>query len=134
MIRIWRPVVDGRAWWRLISFFADHPWYLIFGIGYKTLPHTHLFGRPLIADNGFLSLTFEAGIIGLAAFLWLNQAVFSSTYRASRATGFGTRHLRRVHVCVLVRRNGSDGHRRPLHLLAEHGSVLCSAGPGAGSS
>ena len=71
-------------WWHLISFFADHPWYLIFGIGYKTLPHTHLFGRPLIADNGFLSLTFETGMIGLAAFLWLNQAVFSSTYRASR--------------------------------------------------
>jgi O-antigen ligase len=80
---------SGRweSWWRLISFFADHPWYLIFGIGYKTLPHTQLFGRPLIADNGFLSLTFEAGIIGLAAFLWLNQAVFSSTYRASLGGG-----------------------------------------------
>jgi len=77
---------SGRweAWWRLISFFADHPWYLIFGIGYKTLPYTHLFGRPLIADNGFLSLTFEAGIIGLAAFFWLNRVVFSSTLRASR--------------------------------------------------
>jgi len=77
---------SGRweSWWRLISFFADHPWYLIFGIGYKTLPHTDLFGRSLIADNGFLSLTFEAGIIGLAAFLWLNQTVFSATYRASQ--------------------------------------------------
>jgi hypothetical protein len=77
---------SGRweAWWRLISFFADHPWYLIFGIGYKTLPHTHLLGKPLIADNGFLSLTFEAGIIGLAAFFWLNGAVFSTTLRASR--------------------------------------------------
>lgn len=77
---------SGRwdAWWRLISFFADHPWYLIFGIGYKTLPHTDLFGRSLIADNGFLSLTFEAGIIGLAAFLWLNRAVFNTTRRASR--------------------------------------------------
>lgn len=77
---------SGRweSWWRLISYFADHPWYLIFGIGYKTLPHTQLFGRPLIADNGFLSLTFETGIVGLSAFLWLNQAIFSSTYRASR--------------------------------------------------
>lgn len=77
---------SGRweSWWRLISYFADHPWYLIFGIGYKTLPHTQLFGRPLIADNGFLSLTFETGVVGLAAFLWLNLAVFSSTYRASQ--------------------------------------------------
>jgi len=77
---------SGRweAWWRLISFFADHPWYLVFGIGYKTLPHTRLFGRPLIADNGFLSLTFETGIIGLAAFLWLNWRVFNTTLRASR--------------------------------------------------
>jgi O-antigen ligase len=77
---------SGRwdAWWRLTSFFADHPWYLIFGIGYKTLPHTHLLGRPVIADNGFLSLTFETGLIGLAAFVWLNQAVFSSTHRARR--------------------------------------------------
>lgn len=77
---------SGRweAWWRLISFFADHPWYLVFGIGYKTLPHTHLFGKPLIADNGFLSLTFETGIIGLAAFLWLNWAVFSTTLKACR--------------------------------------------------
>lgn len=74
-------------WLRLITFFADHPWYLIFGIGYKTLPHTHLFGRPLIADNGFLALTFEAGVIGLAAFLWLNRAVFISTYRASQRRG-----------------------------------------------
>jgi O-antigen ligase len=76
-------------WGRLISFFADHPWYLIFGIGYKTLPHTDLFGRSIIADNGFLSLTFEAGIIGLAAFLWLNQRVFSATYRASQRRGSG---------------------------------------------
>jgi hypothetical protein len=74
-------------WWRLTTFFGDHPWYLFFGIGYKTLPHTHLFGRPLIADNGFLSLTFEAGVIGLAAFLWLNRAVLGSMYQASRRRG-----------------------------------------------
>jgi O-antigen ligase len=77
---------SGRweSWWRLISYFSDHPWYLIFGIGYKTLPHTQLFGRALIADNGFLSLTFETGLVGLACFLWLNGAVFRSTYRASQ--------------------------------------------------
>ena len=47
----------------------------------------HLFGRPLIADNGFLSLTFETGVIGLAAFLWLNRAVLGSMYQASRRRG-----------------------------------------------
>jgi O-antigen ligase len=71
-------------WWHLISFFADHPEYLMFGIGYKTLPHTHLFGRPIIADNGYLSLTFETGLIGLAAFLWLNRAILGAAYRRSQ--------------------------------------------------
>ena len=71
-------------WWHLITFFADHPWYLIFGIGYKTLPYTYILGRRLIADNGFLSLTFETGVVGLVAFLWLNQAVFRTTYAASQ--------------------------------------------------
>jgi O-antigen ligase len=80
---------SGRweSWWHLVTFFADHPWYLIFGIGYKTLPYTHLFGRHLIADNGFLSLTFEAGVVGLAAFLWLSRAVFSSMYKARLRPG-----------------------------------------------
>ncbi len=74
-------------WSRLVTFFADHPWYLIFGIGYKTLPHTSLFGKALIADNGFMSLTFEAGVFGLAALLRLNRAVFGSMYKASLQEG-----------------------------------------------
>src|SRR5262245_25172175 len=77
---------SGRweTWDRLIAFFADHPWLLVFGIGYKSLPYTDLFGVNLIADNGFLSLAFETGIIGLAAFLNLNWVIFRSLHRTSQ--------------------------------------------------
>ena len=77
---------SGRweTWGRLITFFADHPWLLVFGIGYKSLPYTDLFGANLIADNGFLSLAFETGIIGLAAFLNLNWVIFRSLHRTSQ--------------------------------------------------
>jgi hypothetical protein len=37
-----------------IQYFAVHPWLLIFGVGYKTIPYTTLFGRDIIADNGYL--------------------------------------------------------------------------------
>jgi O-antigen ligase len=77
---------SGRweTWERLITFFADHPWLLIFGIGYKSLPYTDLFGASLIADNGFLSLAFETGIIGFVAFLNLNWVIFRSLHKTSQ--------------------------------------------------
>jgi O-antigen ligase len=85
---------SGRweAWMKLFGFFADHPWLLLFGVGYKTLPHTNLFGTTLIADNGFLSLAFETGILGLVAFLSLNIAIFRTLHRASQH-GNSTIHL-----------------------------------------
>jgi len=77
---------SGRweTWEHLITFFADHPWLLIFGIGYKSLPYTDLFGSPLIADNGFLSLAFETGIIGFTAFVNLNRVIFRSLYETAQ--------------------------------------------------
>jgi O-antigen ligase len=77
---------SGRweTWERLFVFFADHPWLLIFGIGYKSLPYTDLFGATLIADNGFLSTAFETGVIGLIAFLNLNWVIFKSLYRTGQ--------------------------------------------------
>ena len=69
---------------KLLGFFADHPWFLLFGIGYKTLPHTNLFGTTLIPDNGFLSLAFETGILGLVAFLILSITVLRSLHRTSQ--------------------------------------------------
>jgi hypothetical protein len=67
-----------QSWTTLIQFFADRLWLLLFGIGYKTIPFTDLFGTPLVADNGYLSLLFETGILGLAAFLWLNWAILKT--------------------------------------------------------
>jgi O-antigen ligase len=77
---------SGRweTWERLITFFADHPWLLLFGIGYKSLPHTDLFGTSLIADNGFLSLAFETGITGFIAFLNLNWVIFRSLHQTTQ--------------------------------------------------
>ena len=77
---------SGRweTWERLFAFFADHPWLLVFGIGYKSLPNTNLFGVSVIADNGFLSTVFETGIIGLIAFLNLNWVIFRSLRQTSQ--------------------------------------------------
>jgi O-antigen ligase len=79
-------VLSGRvANWRTIAaFFADHPWHAIFGIGYKTLPHSRFIGQTVIADNMYLSLLAETGIAGLAAFCLLNFAILRSAWRAAR--------------------------------------------------
>jgi len=77
---------SGRweTWARLFTFFGDQPWLLFFGIGYKSLASTGLFGSSLIADNGFLSAIFETGIIGLIVFLNLNWIIFRSLYKTSQ--------------------------------------------------
>src|SRR5205823_4822460 len=84
-------ILSGRiaTWNTLMAFLLEHPWRLLFGIGYKTLPYTHLFGHTLVADNTYLSLLVETGIIGLVAFLLLNWAILRTAFRA-RASFFGT--------------------------------------------
>jgi O-Antigen ligase len=90
-------VLSGRvASWRAIaSFLATHPWHAILGIGYKTLPYSDFIGRKIVADNMYLSLLTETGIVGLAAFLLLNFAILRTAWRAqrcdnARASFFGT--------------------------------------------
>ena len=90
-------ILSGRiaSWRTLGNFLVEHPWYSIFGIGYKTLPYSDFIGSTVIADNMYLSLLVETGFIGLAAFLVLNFAILRSGWRASRSgseTGafFGT--------------------------------------------
>ncbi|HEU5023257.1 MAG TPA: O-antigen ligase family protein, partial [Bryobacteraceae bacterium] len=67
-------VLTGRlaTWSALATFLANHPWHAIFGTGFKTLPYSNFVGTELVADNTYLSLLVETGVIGLAAFLFLN--------------------------------------------------------------
>ena len=41
-------------------------------------------GRPIVADNMYLSLLIETGAAGLAAFLWMNGRILQAAYMASR--------------------------------------------------
>jgi hypothetical protein len=78
---------SGRweSWMTLIQFFADHLWFLLFGIGYKTISSTDLFGKSVVADNGYLSVLLEAGVLGLAAFCWLNFAILKALRESGHA-------------------------------------------------
>lgn len=79
-------VLSGRlsSWTTLIQFLQTHPLYWLFGIGYKTLPYSDFLGGKIVADNMYLSLLVETGIIGLAAFITLNIAILRSALRAAR--------------------------------------------------
>jgi len=90
-------VLSGRVrnWKTLGNFLVQHPWHLLFGIGYKTIPYTNYIGAHVVADNTYLSLLVETGIAGLFAFAALNIAILRTAYRAARsdksdAAFFGT--------------------------------------------
>jgi O-antigen ligase len=78
--------LSGRleSWARLASFIAEHPWRTVFGIGYKTLPYTEYLGKPVIADNMYLSLLVETGVLGLAALIGLNLAILAVCWSGVR--------------------------------------------------
>lgn len=87
-----------ESWQFLWSYIAAHPWSVILGIGYKTLPYSQYLGRPVVADNMYLSLLVETGWTGFAALLLLNAAVLLTSYRQaarSRAADAASR-LRRL--------------------------------------
>jgi len=90
-------VLSGRveSWRILWSFLLENPWHALFGVGYKTLPYSDFIGRPVVADNAYLSALVETGILGLAAMLLFNLAVLRIAFRAARDTSpqaafFGT--------------------------------------------
>jgi O-antigen ligase len=80
-------VLSGRltSWIFLSEFLQRQPWTAIFGIGYKTLPYSDYAGATVVADNTYLQLLVETGIIGLLAFLALNAAILRTGPRASRS-------------------------------------------------
>jgi O-antigen ligase len=79
--------LSGRvdSWKVLANFVMEHPWHLIFGLGYKTLPYSDFVGTRVVADNMYLSVLVEAGIGGLAALVALNLAILTAGYRAARS-------------------------------------------------
>lgn len=80
-------VLSGRLghWSFLLDFLAREPWHAILGVGYKTLPYSNFLGSTVIADNTYLSLLVETGVVGLAAFLALNAMILRVGWRALRS-------------------------------------------------
>ncbi|HXJ37655.1 MAG TPA: O-antigen ligase family protein, partial [Bryobacteraceae bacterium] len=70
-------VLSGRLthWMAIADFLIREPWHAILGIGYKTLPYTNVTGAPVIADNTWLSLLAETGLVGVAVFAVLNWQI-----------------------------------------------------------
>ncbi len=73
------------SWTVLTTFLTNQPWHAIFGIGYKTLPYTNIVGTEVVADNTYLSLLVETGVIGLGVFLLLNFLILRAGLRAARS-------------------------------------------------
>lgn len=80
-------VLSGRlaAWSYLGDFLMQHPWHALLGVGYKTLPYSNVAGRPIVADNAYLSALVETGMVGLLALLAFHAAVFRMAWRAVRS-------------------------------------------------
>lgn len=78
-------VLSGRlaSWYALWDWIVAHPWQALIGIGYKTLPYTDYLGGPVVGDNMYLSLLVEAGVLGLAALVWLHISVLRAGWRAA---------------------------------------------------
>jgi O-antigen ligase len=79
-------IFSGRfeSWRLLLQFLTEHPWHAVLGVGYKTLPYSDYLGQTVIADNMYLSMLVETGILGLAALIWLNVSILRCARRAAR--------------------------------------------------
>jgi O-antigen ligase len=80
-------VLSGRLghWQILYDFLAREPWHAVFGVGYKTLPYSNFVGDKVFADNTYLGLLVETGVVGLAAFIGLNIAILRTGWIARRS-------------------------------------------------
>lgn len=80
-------VLSGRLshWQVLADFLAREPWHAILGVGYKTLPYSNFIGETVVADNTYLGLLVETGIVGLTSFLVLNGLILRAGWRALRS-------------------------------------------------
>ncbi len=80
-------VLSGRveSWQTLLAFLTEHPWHALIGVGYKTLPYSNFTGEPIVADNMYLSILIETGVLGFVALIVLNVAIIRAGYRAARS-------------------------------------------------
>jgi hypothetical protein len=78
-------VLSGRldSWRTILTFLFENPLYLIFGVGYKTLPYSDFTGAAVIADNTYLSTLAETGLAGITALIFFLFATLRTGYRAA---------------------------------------------------
>jgi O-antigen ligase len=89
LLEFWKypdAATSGRweTWKSLFDYFAGRPGLLLFGIGYKSIASTRLFGTILTVDNGYLSLLFETGILGLTAWIILIITLLHQLFEVRR--------------------------------------------------
>ncbi len=72
-----------EAWKLILAFLVDHPWHLAFGLGFKTLPHSEVIGQRVVADNTFVSVLAETGIVGVMAVGCMLAGILRTSYRSS---------------------------------------------------
>jgi O-antigen ligase len=97
-------VLGGRlaTWSLILAALAQDATKLLFGVGFKTLPYGGLTGKPLIADNMYLSMLAETGVAGLAAMLVFQAAILASAYRAARSRDEGASLLGTWFFCFWI--------------------------------
>lgn len=81
------------SWTLLVDYLREDPLRSMFGIGYKTLPYTSYLGRPVVADNMYLSLLVETGWLGIVSLFLLIAAVLVQSYRQARFAASPFRRL-----------------------------------------
>lgn len=125
-------VSSGRltVWARVVSILFDNPQYLVFGIGYKTLPFTRLFHGEIITDNGYLSLLLETGILGLVGFLAFSRSVlgtFLSLARSAQgAAAFWSALLFSLWCGEIVQMLAADAHTYWRNLIVYTALMACT--------
>jgi O-antigen ligase len=79
-------VLGGRftTWAAIVAALGSDPAKWLFGVGFKTLPYGGL-GEPVIADNMYLCMLAETGLVGLGAMLAFLAAMLRRCYRAARS-------------------------------------------------
>jgi O-antigen ligase len=84
--------LTGRIglWAQLLEFVGANPVFLIFGIGYKTIPAVGV-GRAYVGDNNFISTLVECGLVGLVSLIGLLWTCLRGGWLLRRSTDPWTR-------------------------------------------